>query len=705
MDNWQRYQPGLELNDDASSDSSDRQRHPDLEKNKQRQLERTTTGTTANDLEKTRTGPDVARTATGQAQIGADEEMPRIETRTFLACLAISFLWTGSQIPLYMLLVCIQYTLKDIGGADIQQWYILGPLLALAATAPIAGSISDIFGRRWAILVGGAMTVIGLIVLGTSHEPGQNVASFFFTGTGGALLEINALAAVNEIAPNKLRGFYTSMLTWTILPFAPLGIYALNLSYYSTWRWNVWIPLIWIGIGQVMTIIFYKPPERIYHGHTETMHAKILRVDWLGFFLSVASTTLFLFGLGTGGYSSPWKSAQTIVPLILGFLLMFVLGYWETFARNPLYPPGMFKNTRVFILTLVITAVAGANFFSALILWPKYVSSVFFFGPTHEGLLIFGQTFGILFGAGAFSYAITRFQGSIRPQMVLSCALMMVGFGVMTIVTPARGVLAAIMITIACVGIGGIIIPASVITQLCTPDEYLGTVTALTFVARVLGGGIGFTVYYYVLNSQATSHFQNESNPDSLALISAVLAKFPTVAGVTVYINLLAINDVKNLLKLPGVTQAFIDQTYVLAKPIWASIFKDVWLVTLAFSGLGLICSLFLGDVRKYMTNREFSITRLLSFSLLTNQIGLCTSRRVQVFVVSAAHICSSVARRAARRIHQVSIDMHHHNRWSLNRTSLVVRDVFYSIAGLLAGSTSTCLLFYVQICLSVFPE
>lgn len=64
---------------------------------------------------------DLAKTATGQAQIGADED-PRIDAKTFIACLALSFLWTGSQIPLYMLLVCVDYTLRQIGGATIQIW-------------------------------------------------------------------------------------------------------------------------------------------------------------------------------------------------------------------------------------------------------------------------------------------------------------------------------------------------------------------------------------------------------------------------------------------------------------------------------------------------------------------------------------------------------------------------------------------------------
>ncbi|BFZ57907.1 hypothetical protein PYCC9005_004962 [Savitreella phatthalungensis] len=561
------------------------------------------------DLEKTATGTTLTKTATGQAQIGADDDV-KIDAKTFIACLALSFLWTGSQIPLYMLLACVDFTLADIGGAEIQVWYVLGPILALAATAPVAGSISDVFGRRGAVLAGAVSLCIGLILLGTAKIPGQQLASFPFTGIGAALLEINALAAVNEIAPNKLRGFYTSMLVWTIIPFAPLGIYALELSVHDTWRWNVWIPLIWSGIGLVLTWFFYRPPPRVFQGHTFTKMEKLKRLDWGGFFLSVAGITLFLFGLGAGGYTAPWKSATVIVPLILGFLLMVGLFFWEArFARNPLMDTRVFKNTRVFVLTLIITAVAGANFFSILILIPKYIFSVFpLISTAHQGLLIMAQTISTLFGAGFFSWTISRFHGSIRPQMMLACVLMIAGLGAI----PAVGygnkdtILLGFLICIGSIGVGGIVLPASVITQLCTPDEYLGTVTAITFVARVLGGAIGFACYFYILNSRATSIFADLKNPPSLRLISFLLGQKFTVPELTTFLQHLAISDLKYIHQnIPKATEAVITYSEAFARPIWIDAFSHVWYASIGFSAVGLIASVFLGDVRKYMTSHR----------------------------------------------------------------------------------------------------
>ena len=52
--------------------------------------------------------------------------------------------------------------------------------------------------------------------------------------------------------------------------------------------------------------------------------------------------------------------------------------------------------------------------------------------------------------------------------------------------------------TIAGLGIGGIVVPASIITNIICPDELIATVTALTLAIRVLGGALGYTIYYNV---------------------------------------------------------------------------------------------------------------------------------------------------------------------------------------------------------------
>lgn len=86
-----------------------------------------------------------------------------------MALLALSFLWTGSQIPIYLFGGIPPELYQAIGGVDRWIWMILGYLLALAATVPFVGAMSDLFGRRYVAMFGMALIIIGMIVCSTTH--------------------------------------------------------------------------------------------------------------------------------------------------------------------------------------------------------------------------------------------------------------------------------------------------------------------------------------------------------------------------------------------------------------------------------------------------------------------------------------------------------------------------------------------------------
>lgn len=89
---------------------------------------------------------------------------PRMTIRRFMSLTAMAFLWTGSQIPVYLYGGVPPHIYQDIGGMDRWTWFVIGHLLSLAAICPFVGSLSDLLGRRYVALMGGTLLITGNII-------------------------------------------------------------------------------------------------------------------------------------------------------------------------------------------------------------------------------------------------------------------------------------------------------------------------------------------------------------------------------------------------------------------------------------------------------------------------------------------------------------------------------------------------------------
>lgn len=104
-----------------------------------------------------------------------------------MSLLAMAFLWTASQIPLYLFGGIPPYIYGELGGADRWIWFVLGNLLANAAICPFVGSMSDIMGRRYVALSGCAFIILGMIVCSTAHTMNIFIAGMALAGIGAGM--------------------------------------------------------------------------------------------------------------------------------------------------------------------------------------------------------------------------------------------------------------------------------------------------------------------------------------------------------------------------------------------------------------------------------------------------------------------------------------------------------------------------------------
>lgn len=82
--------------------------------------------------------------------------------------------------------------------------------------------------------------------------------------------------------------------------------------------------------------------------------------------------------------------------------------------------------------------------------------------------------------------------------MVISTILMTIGTGCLALAERDNLGKVYFILVVAGFGIGGILVPASIITTIVCPDDLIATISALTLAIRVIGGSIGYAVYYNV---------------------------------------------------------------------------------------------------------------------------------------------------------------------------------------------------------------
>ena len=530
--------------------------------------------------------------------------------------IGMGFLWTGSQIPLYLWGAIPPYIYRELGGLDRWVWFVLGGLLSLGAVCPFVGSMSDLMGRRYVALLGSGLLVLSTVLAACAQSMGMFIAAMTIVGAGAGIAELTALAVTSELAPTAKRGKYVAILIFTIIPFVPSGIYAQliareyfsawtcdtgltdSFTDYSSWRYIGAIVCTWNGIGFLLVFIFYHPPARV-NTLGKTKKQVLSEMDFIGGFLSIAGMILFLAGLQWGGYQYPWTSAHVLAPMLLGLALMAGFCVWESkFAKHPMFPGRIKQNPRILLLTLLITFISGMIFFAYLMFWPTQSFNVYGHDPIAVGVKLLPGGMAILAGACVTLWLLSVFRGRNKELMIMSSILMTAGTGAMACLTRENLYVAWPLLIIGGFGIGGIVVPASIITTIICPDDLIATVSALTLSIRVIGGAIGYTIYFNIFVAKFTQN--------AIHYIGGVMATQLGITNETYIISAIEITGVsllEELKHIPGIAgnETAYQMVVYAGQVAYAESYKWVYIASVAAGVISIIAACFLGDISQYM--------------------------------------------------------------------------------------------------------
>ncbi|GAA6063797.1 hypothetical protein JCM10212_005960 [Sporobolomyces blumeae] len=313
---------------------------------------------------------------------------------------------------------------------ETSEYSWVGSSYTLASTAliPWTGGFAYIFGRRPVMVASILIFALGSALTGAARNVPMLIAGRTVQGIGGGGIQTLCAILVVDLVPIAERGPYFGLMAavWALASSIgpPVGG---ALASAGQWRWLFYLnlPICGIAVCFVLAFLRVKTPKT-------TAREKLQQMDWFNL-LFVASATSLILGLTWGGVSYAWSSYQVLVPLVLGLAGVVAFVYVERYSKHPTVPFDILTHYTS-VAGYVVCFLHSLLVLSVLYFFPVYLQSVVGDNATQSGVHSLSLSFTIAPMAMLTGFSVAK-TGHYKTQTVIGLALVMVGMGLMTLLT------------------------------------------------------------------------------------------------------------------------------------------------------------------------------------------------------------------------------------------------------------------------------
>lgn len=400
---------------------------------------------------------------------------------------------------------------EDLHAFSSLSWIVTAYMLTTTVTVPIAGKLSDLFGRKIMLLIGVAVFGLASLMCGTSDSITTLVLWRAAQGVGAGIITANAFTIIGDLFAARERGKWQGMfgavfgLSSIVGPL--LGGWLTDhhsiFGLQTSWHWIFWInvPIALIAFALIAT---FCPPLR---------HSRNPQVDYTGgMLLTLALGTLVLAVDNTEQIfhnvltSTGW-SLLTLRAIMFGIVLAATLGFAvrQKRAPEPILPPHFFQN-RNYSLIMLVATLFGAGFMGSIIYLTQFNQQVFGATPTQSGLMLLPMIAGMMVSSIGSGQLITR-TGHYKKFMQTGIILTTVMIATLATLTPDTSyVQEAVQMCLLGLGLGLVLPVINIAIQNEFEQKNLGAATSSIQLFRGLGSTVGIAVFGAMLTSGLASH-------------------------------------------------------------------------------------------------------------------------------------------------------------------------------------------------------
>jgi EmrB/QacA subfamily drug resistance transporter len=406
----------------------------------------------------------------------------------------------------------------DAGTRQLQ-WIVDGYNLAFAGLVLAAGSLSDRFGRRPALIVGlvgfAAASAVGALVT----SGGALVAARFAMGTFAALIFPTTLSIIsNTFRERRERaaalGIWGAVVGLGVAAGPISGGVLLEHFYWGSVFWAL-VPLALVTAAAAYVVI------------PESRDPGVPALDLPGLGLSVAMLATLTYTI-IEAPAHGWSSAATLGGFAVAAALLVGFVTRERRTSHPMLDVSLFRDRRFSAASGAVTITFFA-LFGFIFLVTQYFQFVRGFGALSTGARILPVALSIAVASVVGAALAPR----IGTKIVVTTGLVLFGVAFLWISTsavdtPYAQVIVPQMVLMG-LGMGLISTPATESILLVLPPARAGVGSAVNDATRELGGTLGVAVVGSVFSSVFGSHLASGS---FTALPASVLARAQDSVGV-----------------------------------------------------------------------------------------------------------------------------------------------------------------------------
>lgn len=300
------------------------------------------------------------------------------------------------------------------GGLSAQQWIVDAYLLTLGSLILVAGSLSDLFGRKKVLLAGLVGFAATSILCAIAPSPSFLIVSRALQGAAGALLVPSSLAMIISVFSGRAQGKAIGTWTaWTGIAFILGPLLGGFLIDHATWRLVFAINILPIAV----TVWLLAKVESRSHARQGTP------VDILG-------SLLCALGLGGSVYAlieQPnygWGSPHILAPLVVGVVVLAIFLLYEKRAKYPMLPLSLFKRHN-FSVGNVATLAVYAGLTASTFLIIVYLQQVGGYSALAAGMSLVPITLLLFILSPRFG----ALSGKYGPRLFMGLGPIIAGLG------------------------------------------------------------------------------------------------------------------------------------------------------------------------------------------------------------------------------------------------------------------------------------